>query len=101
IQPKVRGFVCVTAHPDGCAAHVQEEIHFVRRNGPIKNGPQNVLVIGSSAGYGLSTRITAAFGSGAKTIGVSYERPPTEEKPASAGWYNTAAFEKAAREEGL
>jgi len=101
IQPKVRGFVCTTAHPEGCAAHVREEIDFVRKKGRLINGPRNVLVIGSSAGYGLSSRITAAFGSGASTLAVFLERPPAEDRLATAGWYNMAAFEKFAREEGL
>ncbi len=101
IRPKVRGFVCVTAHPDGCAAHVREEIDYVRGKGRLENGPRNVLVIGSSAGYGLSSRIAAAFGSHANTVGVYLERPPAEGKPATAGWYNMAAFEQLARNEGL
>jgi enoyl-[acyl-carrier protein] reductase / trans-2-enoyl-CoA reductase (NAD+) len=101
IKPKVRGFVCVTAHPDGCAAHVQEQINYVRNKGLVENGPRNVLVLGASTGYGLSSRIAAAFGAGAKTVGVFFERAPAPGKPASAGWYNTAAFEKAARAEGL
>ncbi len=101
IKPKVRGFVCVTAHPDGCAAHVQEQIDYVKSKGPLKNGPRNVLVIGASTGYGLSSRISAAFGCGANTLGVFFERPPTAEKPATAGWYNSAAFESAARAQGL
>ena len=65
IKPKVRGFVCVTAHPAGCAAHVDEWISHVKSKGPIPNGPRKVLVIGASTGYGLASRITAAFGSGA------------------------------------
>lgn len=101
IKPKVRGFICLTAHPAGCAAHVQQQIDHVRRSGAIKNGPRNVLVLGSSTGYGLSSRITAAFGSGAQTMGVFFERPPKEGKCATAGWYNTAAFHRAAVEKGL
>lgn len=101
IKPKVRGFVCVTAHPDGCAAHVQEQIDYVRSQGLLKNGPKNVLIIGASTGYGLSSRISAAFGSNAKTIGVFFERPPAEGKLATPGWYNSAAFEKAAHAEGV
>lgn len=101
IKPKVRGFVCVTAHPEGCARHVEEQIEHVRSQGPIKDGPKNVLVIGASTGYGLASRITAAFGSGAATLGIFFERPPGNGKPASAGWYNSAAFENAARREGL
>lgn len=101
IKPKVRGFVCVTAHPAGCAAHVQEQIDFVKSQGPLKNGPRKVLVIGSSTGYGLASRISAAFGSGAATIGVFFERPSEPDKTATPGWYNTAAFTKAARAGGL
>lgn len=101
IKPKVRGFVCVTAHPDGCAAHVQEQIAYVRRQSPIKSGPRKVLIIGASTGYGLSSRISAAFGAKAETIGVFFERPPSEGKPATPGWYNSAAFEAAAKAEGL
>ena len=101
IKPRVRGFICLTAHPTGCAAHVQEQIEHVKSKGAIGGGPANVLVIGSSTGYGLASRITAAFGSGAKTMGVFFERPPTEKKIATAGWYNSAAFHRAARAEGL
>jgi enoyl-[acyl-carrier protein] reductase/trans-2-enoyl-CoA reductase (NAD+) len=101
IKPKVRGFVCVTAHPEGCAAHVQEWINYVKAKGPIKNGPKKVLVIGASTGYGLASRVTAAFGSGAATLGVFFERPSEEGRPATPGWYNTIAFTKAARAAGL
>ena len=101
IKPRVRGFICLTAHPTGCAAHVQEQIDHVRSQGAIENGPRNVLVVGASTGYGLASRITAAFGSGAKTMGVFYERPPKKGKCATAGWYNTAAFHRAAIAEGL
>src|SRR3954470_23261898 len=101
IKPKVRGFVCVTAHPEGCAAHVQEWIDHVKAKGPIKSGPKKVLVIGSSTGYGLASRISAAFGSGAATIGIFFERPSEPDKTATPGWYNTAAFTDAARKAGL
>ena len=101
IQPKIRGFVCITSHPKGCEAHVHEQIEHVKKNGPIKEGPKNVLVIGSSTGYGLSSRIAATFGSGAKTIGVFYERPPKDGRPATPGWYNTAAFDAFAKAEGI
>jgi enoyl-[acyl-carrier protein] reductase/trans-2-enoyl-CoA reductase (NAD+) len=101
IKPKVRGFVCVTAHPLGCAHHVQEQIDYVKKKGPIQDGPKNVLVIGASTGYGLASRITAAFGSGAKTLGIFFERPSDEGRPATPGWYNTIAFTQAARAEGL
>jgi enoyl-[acyl-carrier protein] reductase / trans-2-enoyl-CoA reductase (NAD+) len=101
IKPKVRGFVCVTAHPAGCAAHVQQQIDHVKALGPVQNGPRKVLVIGSSTGYGLASRIAAAFGSGAATIGVFFERPSEPDKTATPGWYNTAAFTTAARAAGL
>ncbi|WP_043583847.1 enoyl-ACP reductase FabV [Geminisphaera colitermitum] len=101
IKPKVRGFVCITAHPAGCAAHVQEQIDYVKAQPPLKNGPKKVLVIGASTGYGLASRISAAFGSGAATIGVFFERPSDDDKTGSAGWYNTAAFTTAAKAAGL
>jgi len=101
IKPKVRGFICITAHPEGCAAHVQEQIDYVKSQGIIEDGPKKVLVIGSSTGYGLSARIAAAFGSNASTVGVFYERPALNGRTASAGWYNSVAFEKKAKEAGL
>ncbi len=101
IKPKVRGFICTNAHPIGCAAHVQQQIDYVRARGPIADGPKKVLVIGSSTGYGLASRITAAFGCGADTLGVFFEKPPTDRRSASAGYYNTAAMQAAARREGL
>ena len=101
IQPKIRGFICTNAHPVGCAEHVKEQIEYVKALGPVANGPKNVLVIGASTGYGLASRITAAFGSAAKTLGIFFEKEPTESKTASAGWYNTAAFEQAANAAGL
>lgn len=101
IKPKVRGFVCVTSHPTGCAAHVQEWIDHVKSKGPILPGPKKVLVIGSSTGFGLASRITAAFGSGAATLGIFFERPSEEGRPATPGWYNTIAFTRAARAAGL
>jgi enoyl-[acyl-carrier protein] reductase/trans-2-enoyl-CoA reductase (NAD+) len=101
IQPKVRGFICVTAHPTGCAAHVQQQIDFVKSRGALANGPKRVLVIGASTGYGLASRIVPAFAGGAATLGVFFERPSENGKPASAGWYNSCAFESAAHAEGL
>ncbi len=101
IKPKVRGFVCVTAHPAGCAAHVQEQIDYVKAGGPIADGPRKALILGASTGYGLASRITAAFGSGASTIGVFYDRPPDDGRLGTTGWYNTAAFHRAARAAGL
>jgi enoyl-[acyl-carrier protein] reductase/trans-2-enoyl-CoA reductase (NAD+) len=101
IKPKVRGFVCVTAHPEGCAAHVREWIDYVKSKGPIQGGPKKVLVIGSSTGYGLASRIAAAFGSGAATLGIFFERPSEEGRTATPGWYNTIGFTEAARAAGL
>lgn len=101
IKPRIRGFVCITAHPVGCATHVREQIDYVKKKGMISDGPKNVLVLGASTGYGLSSRIVAAFGCGAKTLGVFFERPSDKGRPASAGWYNTAAFQDAAAAEGL
>lgn len=101
IKPKVRGFICTNAHPQGCAANVQEQIAYVKQAGEIADGPKNVLVLGASTGYGLASRITSAFGCGAKTLGVFFEKPPTERKTASAGYYNAAAFEQEARKAGL
>ncbi len=101
IKPKIRGFICVTAHPAGCAAHVQEQVDYVRRQGPIGQCPKRVLVIGASTGYGLASRIVPAFAGNAATIGVFFERPSESGKPASPGWYNSAAFEKAAHAAGL
>jgi len=101
IKPRVRGFVCVTSHPVGCAAHVQEWIDHVKAKGPISGGPKKVLVLGSSTGYGLASRITAAFGCGAATLGVFFERPSEEGRPATPGWYNTIGFTQAAQAAGL
>lgn len=101
IKPRVRGFICVTAHPAGCEANVKEQIEYVTAKGAFVNGPKKVLVIGASTGYGLAARITAAFGSGAATLGVFFERAGSDTKPGTAGWYNTAAFEKFATASGL
>ncbi len=101
IKPKVRGFICITAHPEGCAANVQEQIDYVKSQGLIEGGPKKVLVIGSSTGYGLSARIAAAFGSNASTVGVFFERPSSNGRTASAGWYNSVAFEEKAKAAGL
>ncbi|MEX3858848.1 enoyl-ACP reductase FabV [Paraburkholderia sp. BR10923] len=101
IKPRVRGFICVSTHPTGCEANVKEQIEYVKARGPIANGPKKVLVIGASTGYGLAARISAAFGSGAATLGVFFERAGSETKAGTAGWYNTAAFEKFANAEGL
>jgi len=101
IKPKVRGFMCITAHPTGCAASVAAQIAHVRASGPIANGPKRVLVIGASTGYGLASRITAAFGCGAATIGVFFEKEGSEGKCGTAGWYNSAAFHAEAAAAGL
>ncbi len=101
IQPRTRGFICLTAHPDGALQAVKNQIEYVKSKGEIKNGPKKVLVIGASTGFGLSSRITAAFGSDAATIGVFFEKPASEGKMGTAGWYNSAAFEKEAHEAGL
>jgi enoyl-[acyl-carrier protein] reductase/trans-2-enoyl-CoA reductase (NAD+) len=101
VVPKIRGFICTTAHPDGCAKHVAQQIAVVKNRGPIANGPKKVLVIGSSTGYGLASRIAAAFGSGAATIGAFFEKPGDADKCGTAGWYNSAAFEKEATAAGL
>lgn len=101
IAPKIRGFICTTAHPEGCAKHVAEQIAVVKSRGLIENGPKRVLVIGSSTGYGLSSRIAAAFGSNAATLGVFFERPGEADRTATAGWYNTRAFEQEAAAAGL
>jgi enoyl-[acyl-carrier protein] reductase/trans-2-enoyl-CoA reductase (NAD+) len=101
IKPKVRGFICITAHPQGCAANVASQIEYVKNKGPLGEMPRRVLVIGSSTGYGLASRITAAFGGSAATIGVFFEKPAEEGRTGSAGWYNSAAFEDAAHAAGL
>ena len=101
IKPRVRGFLCVTTHPTGCEANVKSQIDYVKANGPVENGPKKVLVIGASTGYGLASRITAAFGSGASTLGLFFEKEGTEKKPGTAGWYNSAGFHKYAEAEGL
>ena len=101
IRPKIRGFICITAHPEGCSAHVREQADYVKSKGSIALGPKKVLVIGSSTGYGLSSRIMAAFGSGAATIGLFFEKPAEEDRTGSAGWYNSVAFEQQAHAAGL
>jgi len=100
IEPKIRGFICLTAHPNGCEQNIVNQINYVKSKGAIA-GPKRVLVIGASTGFGLASRITSAFGSEASTIGVYFEKPPAPGKTASPGWYNTAAFETKAQEAGL
>jgi enoyl-[acyl-carrier protein] reductase/trans-2-enoyl-CoA reductase (NAD+) len=101
VKPKIRGFICTNAHPVGCATSVQQQIDYVKAQGTLLNAPKNVLVIGSSTGYGLASRITAAFAGGANTLGVCFEKPPTERKTGTAGWYNTAGFHAKASAAGL
>lgn len=100
IEPKIRGFICTTAHPTGCAANVRQQIDYAKQHAAVK-GPKKVLVIGASTGYGLASRIAAAFGSNAATVGVFFEKPAAGKRTASAGWYNSAAFEEAAHEANL
>lgn len=100
IEPRMRGFICLTAHPDGCAQSVKNQISYVKSKGTIE-GAKKVLVIGASTGFGLASRITSAFGSNAATIGVFFEKEPSEGKTATPGWYNTAAFEQEAQKAGL
>ncbi len=101
VTPRIRGFICTTAHPTGCAKHIADQIAVVKARGPIANGPKKVLVVGSSTGYGLSSRIAAAFGSDAATIGVFFEKPAEEDRCGTTGWYNSAAFENEAKAAGL
>lgn len=100
IQPKVKGFICTTAHPEGCRASVKAQIDYVKAQ-PKTDGPKKVLVIGSSMGYGLASRIAAAYSCGAATIGIIFDKPAKEKRTATAGWYNTAAFEELAAKDGL
>ncbi len=101
IKAKIINNICLNSHPVGCAADVARQIAYVRSKGKVNNGPKNVLVIGSSTGYGLATRIEAAFGAGAKTIGVAFEKAGSEKGPGTAGYYNTLAFDKASKKQGL
>ncbi|XOV81096.1 MAG: enoyl-ACP reductase FabV [Aestuariibacter sp.] len=101
IKPKIRGFICTNAHPAGCAQNVAEQIAYVQSQEGFVDGPKNVLVLGCSTGYGLASRIVSAFGYGANTLGVCFEKSPTERKTGTAGWYNTAAFHQQAKDAGL
>ena len=104
IKPRIRGFICTTAHPAGCAEHVAQQIRYLQEQGDLgqsAHAPKKVLVLGCSGGYGLASRIAAGFACGAATLGVSFEKAPTEKKTATAGWYNNVAFEAAAAEQGL
>ncbi|HEX3077556.1 MAG TPA: enoyl-ACP reductase FabV [Lachnospiraceae bacterium] len=100
VEPKIRGFICTTAHAEGCKENVKNQINFIKSN-PKVNGPKKVLVIGASTGYGLASRITAAYSCGAATIGIMYEKPASGNRTATAGWYNTAAFEEIATKDGI
>ena len=100
LRPRIRGFICLTTHPDGCREHVREQIAYVKAKGPIAGLPKRVLVIGASTGYGLAARIAATFGGGASTLGVFFAKPPSEDRTATAGWYNTVAFEREAKAAG-
>ena len=100
IKPRVRGFMCITTHPTGCEANVLNQINYIKNQVKV-DMPKRVLVIGSSTGYGLAARISAAFGGGASTLGIFFEKPGTERKPGTAGWYNSAAFHKYAEQDGL
>ncbi|MEK7097360.1 MAG: bifunctional NADH-specific enoyl-ACP reductase/trans-2-enoyl-CoA reductase, partial [Patescibacteria group bacterium] len=102
VAPKIRGFICTTAHPKGCAANVHEQILYIKSQPKIENGPKNVLVVGASNGYGLASRIVAAFGCGANTVGVFFEKESENDKrTATAGWYNSVAFAAEAKKAGL
>jgi enoyl-[acyl-carrier protein] reductase/trans-2-enoyl-CoA reductase (NAD+) len=101
IKPRVRGFMCITSHPTGCDENVKQQIEYVQSQGKIEGGPKKVLVIGSSTGYGLASRISAGFGSDAATLGLFFEKEGTEKKPGTAGWYNSAAYHKYAEQKGL
>ena len=102
VKPKIRGFICTTAHPTGCAEHVNNQIQHVKSQAKLNVGDfKNVLVLGCSGGYGLASRIVAGFGAKANTLGVSLEKEPSDKKTASAGWYNNKAFEAYAAKDGL
>ena len=101
VKPKVRGFICTTAHPEGCRAEVRREIEYVKAQSHAADGPKKVLVIGASMGYGLASRISAAYSFGAATLGVIFDKPASGSRTATSGWYNTAAFEQLAQADGL
>lgn len=100
ITPRTRGFICLTSHPEGCRKNIIDQIEFVRSKGTI-DGAKKVLVIGASTGFGLASRITSAFGCGAATLGIFFEKPPEAGRPATPGWYNSAYFEEEAHKAGL
>ena len=101
IKPRVKDYLCLTAHPEGCKKNVEDQIAYVKAQGEIPGDAKKVLVIGCSTGYGLASRIVAAFGCHADTLGIMFERPSNGRKTASPGWYNTASFEQFANEESL
>lgn len=101
VKPKVREFICTTAHPAGCAKNIKDQVENIKKEEKLSHGPKNVLIIGSSTGYGLATRIVTAFGAGAATLGVMFERQAQGKRTATPGWYNTKAFEEEAHAEGL
>jgi enoyl-[acyl-carrier protein] reductase/trans-2-enoyl-CoA reductase (NAD+) len=101
IKPRVKDYLCLTAHPEGCKKNVEDQIAYVKAQGEIPGDAKKVLVIGCSTGYGLASRIVAAFGCHADTLGIMFERPSNGRKTASPGWYNTASFEQFANEEGV
>lgn len=101
IKPRIRGFICTTAHPAGCAALVDEQISWVNAQGPLVRRPRNVLVVGGSGGYGLASRIVTAFGGGARTLCLSFEKEPSADRTGTAGWYNNLAFDRKAASQDL
>ncbi len=101
VKPRVRGFICTTSHPTGCEAAVKKQIEYVKSQPKTENGPKKVLVVGSSMGYGLASRISAAYSCGAATIGVMFDREGSGSKTGTSGWYNTRAFEKFAVADGI
>lgn len=101
VKPRIRGFICTTAHPDGCAASVNEQIDYIKSQPKLDKPLENVLVLGCSGGFGLASRISAAFAGGASTLGVSFEREAAGNRTATAGWYNNIAFDEAAQAAGL
>lgn len=100
VEPKVKGFICTTAHPAGCRENVKRQIEYIKSLGN-NHAPKKVLVIGASTGYGLASRIAAAFGNGADTLGVMFDKEASGKRTGTPGWYNTKAFEEFAHEEGL
>lgn len=101
IKPRIKGFICTTTHPEGCKKVVQDQIQLIESQKPTTPGPKKVLIVGASQGFGLSSRIVSAFGYGADTLGVFFEKPADAKRPGSAGWYLTAAFEEEAKKKGL